>query len=121
VSTHGFSQYVLNNKVKPPITHVDGAAAIDVAQLISGSLVYRLYERLIPNDYDMDAVTEHLEMLHESEEHIALLYFIFILCDAADVALPERFESMTTNTRLAPYLSAAILEDWMDFHGDYGS
>jgi len=121
MNTHGFSQYVLNNKVQSPETPIDEAAAKEVAQLISGSLVYRLYENLIVNDYDMDAVTEHLEMLCDTQNHFGLLYFVFILCDATNEALPERFENMTANIDLVPYLSAAIIEDWLDFHGDYGS
>lgn len=121
MNTHGFSQYILNNKVQSSAVPIDEAAAKDVAQLISGSLVYRLYENLIVNDYDMDAVTEHLEMLYDTQNHFGLIYFVFILCDAANEALPERFENITANFDLVPYLSASIIEDWLDFHGDYGN
>ena len=101
MTTHEFSQYVLNKKVQTPADAVDEAAAKEVAQLISGSLIYRLYESLIVYDYDMDAVTEHLEMLFDSEDCHSLLYFVFILSDATDEALPERFEGMVANTGLA--------------------
>lgn len=54
----------------------------EVSQLVSGSLIYRLYEKLITHDYDMDEVTEHLEVLCDTENHFGLLYFVFILTDA---------------------------------------
>ena len=119
MTTHDFSQHILENKKRLSAKPTDETAIKDMAQLISGSLVYRLYENLIANDYDMDAVTEHFEMLCDTQNHIGLLYFVFILCDAVDEALPKNFESMTANSDFAPYLSAAILEDWFDFHGDY--
>jgi len=53
MTTHGFSQFILNNKVQSPEDVIDEAAAKDVAQLISGSFIYRLCERLIEHDYDM--------------------------------------------------------------------
>jgi hypothetical protein len=121
MTTHGFTQFVLNNRVQSPAEAIDEAAVRDVAQLISGSLIYRLYESLIENDYDMDALTEHLEMLFDTENHFGLLYFVFILSDATEESLPEKFEGMTANPSLVPYLSGAIIEDWLDFHGDYGS
>jgi len=119
MTTHGFSQFVLNNRVQASADVVDVVAAKDVAQLISGSLIYRLYESLVEHDYDMDVVTEHLEMLFDTENHYGLLYFIFILSDATDEALPDRFEGMLINPSLVPYLSGAIIEDWLDFHDDY--
>ena len=121
MTTHEFSQFILNNKNKSLAMPIDESAAKEVAQLISGSLIYRLYENLIANDYDMDIMTEHMEMLFDTENHFALLYFVFILCNAVDEELPEQFEHMTTNVNLVPYLSAAIIEDWLDFNGDYGS
>ena len=119
MTTLGFSHSILKNVVQSPENRIDEAAAIEAAQLISGSLIYRLYESLIRTDYDMDVVTEHLEMLFDTDNHFALLYFVFILCDATDVALPERFTNMTVNAELAPYLSGAIIDDWFDFHNDY--
>jgi hypothetical protein len=108
MDTHGFSQFVLNNK--PPFTDeiTDEAAAKDMAQLTGGSLVYRLYEGMIAHDYGMDAATEHLEMLFDTGNHYGLLYFVVILCDAAEETLPERFESMIVNPALVPYLSGAF-------------
>ena len=121
MTTHGFTQFLLKDREQSQAELIDEAAAKDVAQLISGSLVYRLYESLVTNDYDMDAVTGHLEMLFDTENHFALIYFAFMLCDATNEALPERFEGMAADPFLIPYLSAAIIEDWLDFHGDYGS
>ena len=73
MTTLGFSHSILKNVVQSPKDQIDEAAAIEAAQLISGSLIYRLYESLIRTDYDMDAVTEHLEMLFDTDNHFALL------------------------------------------------
>jgi len=99
----------------------DEAAAIEVAQLISGTLIYRMYESLQNIGYDMNAVTMHLILLHDNESPDGLLYFVFILCDAANEALPPRFDIMSANPALNPYLADAIIEDWLAFHEDYGT
>jgi hypothetical protein len=44
VIAYNFSMALLNAKQNPPNETVDESAAKDVAQLISGSLIYRLYE-----------------------------------------------------------------------------
>jgi hypothetical protein len=119
MTTHEFTRFILEHQAESLAAPIDEAAAKDVTQLVSGSLIYRLYEGLIISEYDMDAVTDHLEMLYDTENHYALLYFVYMLCDATDVALPERFGEITANLSLVPYLSAAIIEDWLDFHGDY--
>jgi hypothetical protein len=121
MTTHIFSQYILNQRRISSEGNIDESAAKDSAELISGSLIYRLYESLVQYNYDMDSVTEHLEMLCNEENHHALLYIIFILCDAVDEIIPARFEVMVSTPFLVPYLSAAIIEDWLDFHFDYGS
>ena len=121
MTTQEFAQFILDNREKTSKEPIDESAAKDVAQLISGSLIYRLYESLIVNGYDMYILTEHLEMLYDTQNHFGLLYFIFILSDAANEALPERFGAMTANPTLVPYLSAAMIEDWLDFHTYYES
>ena len=69
----------------------------------------------------MDEVTEHLEMLCDTGNHFGLLYFIFMLTDAVNESLPAQFAELTTNHATAPYLASALMEDWLDFHGDYGT
>jgi hypothetical protein len=97
----------------------DEAAAKEVAALVSGSTVYPLYELLDNMDFDMQAVTEQLEMLFDSENYFGLVYLIFILSEAANLDLAEQFYRMAADNGLIPILSAAFIEDWLDFHQDY--
>lgn len=97
----------------------DETAANEAAQLISGSLVYRLYEAICANDYNLQTVTAHLEMLYDSGNHFGLVYYIFMLADGTNVGLPERFAEFAVTASLVPYLSAALIEDWLDFHEDF--
>ena len=94
---------------------MDEAAAFERAQLVSGSFVFPLYRALWQLDFDMDAITEHLEYLCDSGNHFGLIYFIFILADAADYSLPLLFSETSTINELVPILSAAIIEDWLDY------
>jgi hypothetical protein len=121
MNTHAFTQFVLGDSAQSPAEPTDETVAKEVAQLVSGSLIYRLYEGLINNGYDMDEVTEHLEMLCDTENHFGLLYFIFMLTDAVNEALPAQFAELTANRATAPHLASALMEDWLDFHGDYGT
>jgi hypothetical protein len=98
---------------------VDAESAQEVANLISGSLVYRLYEALAKMDYPMDSLTAHLEMLHDSGNHLGLVYLVLMLAESANVALPERFAETAVTAVLVPYLSAALVADWLDFNEDY--
>jgi len=43
-----------------------------------------------------------------------------MLADVVNEALPAQFVELTANCATAPYLASAIIEDWLDFHGDYG-
>jgi hypothetical protein len=79
------------------------------------------FQWALNNGYEMDEVTDHLEMLCDTENHLALLYFVFILTDAVSEALPPQFAELTSNPAAVPYLASAIVEDWLDFHGDYGT
>ncbi len=121
MTTHEFAQFVLGGGAQSPAEPLDEAAAKEVAQLVSGSLIYRLYESLITSGYDMDEATQHLEMLYDSGNHFGLLYFVFMLTDAMNEALPAQFAELTANCATAPYLASALMEDWLDFHGDYGT
>ena len=111
MNTNEFTYFMPNHRSQPPAEPIDEAAAKDVAHLICGSLIYRLYESLIAHEYDVEAVTKHLEMLNDTNNNYGLLYFVYILCNSTDEALSDRFEGMTANPLLVPYLSAAIIED----------
>lgn len=121
MTTQEFTQFVLGSKSNFPTEPFDEAAAKEVAHLVSGSMIYRLYESLISSGYNMDEITEHLEMLSDTGNHFGLLYFVFMLTDAVNEALPAQFAELTANRTLAPYLASALIEDWFDFHGDYGT
>jgi len=121
MNTQEFSRFLSENRSGTTAKQFDEAAVKEIAQLVSGSLVYRLYEHLLFNDFAIDAVTEHLEMLYNTQNHFALLYYVFLLCDGVEVAVPEQYHDMTANAAYVPYLSTAIIEDWLDFHGDYGN
>jgi len=94
---------------------VDEEAAKEAARLLSGSMVYPLYGALWQYFYDMEAITEHLESLYDSENHIGLIYFILILADSVELTLPLPFYIMSTNGNLMPILSSAIIEDWLEY------
>ena len=96
-------------------TGIDEVAAYEVSHLVSGSFSMLLYDTLWVNYFDMESITDHLESLYESGNHYGLLYFIFILADAADLTLPLQFYDMSVRDSLVPVLSAAIIDDWLDY------
>ena len=67
----------------------------------------------------MDAVTEHLENLYDSSNHLGLVYFIVMLADAVEFILPLEFTEMSAKDIFAPILSAAIIEDWLEYNGSF--
>ena len=97
----------------------DEAAAYEVAQLVSGSFTSPLYETLWVNFFDMDAMTEHIEFLYDSGNHFGLVYFIFILANSVNMSIPAEFTEMSANNSLVPILSAAIIEDWLEYDKDF--
>ena len=119
MNTQEFTQFVLSVEAHTPTEQIDEPAVKEVAQLVSGSLLYRLYEKLVISDYDMDEVTEHLEMLCEVENYFGFIYFVFMLTDATNEELPAQFAELAANRAAVPYLASAIMEDLLDFHGDY--
>jgi len=94
----------------------DEVAAYEAAQLVCGSFVFPLYGALWQNDFDMEAITMHLETLYDTENHHGLIYIIFILSDAVDFVLPRPYSEMSACDMHVPILSAAIIEDWIEFH-----
>ena len=91
------------------------SSAYEVAQLISGSFIIPLYEVLWENFFDMAIITQQLEKMHDSEDHYGLVYFTFILANAVDLTIPYQFTEMSANDSLVPILSAAIIEDWLEY------
>jgi len=116
MTTHEYIQFILDAKKETSTPKpINETAANEAAQLISGSFTYLLYETLWMNDFDIEAITFHLESLYDMEEHFGLVYFIFILANAAEFTVPAKFTEMSATDSLAPCLSAAIIEDWLEY------
>ncbi len=86
----------------------------EVSQLVSGSFAYALYEHAEQAGIETDSITQHLEELYDSANHFGLIYFIIFFADAVEFTLPKEFIAMSLKNDLAPMLSAAIIEDWLD-------
>jgi len=116
MTTTEYAQIILQAKQEASTTKpVDEAAALEAAQLISGEFTYLLYEALWTNFFEMDAITRHLERLYDSANYFGLIYFIVILADAVDYSIPPQFTEISANDAFVPFLSAAIIEDWLDY------
>lgn len=116
MTTNEYAEFLLQAKKEAALLPaVDESAACEAAQLLSGSFTYLLYEALWMNNFDMDTITHHLNNLHDSENHFGLVYFIFILTNAVELDVPVYFTEMCANDALVPFLSAAIIEDWLDY------
>jgi hypothetical protein len=100
---------------RPDAETKDEAVAYEAAQLISGSFTYQLYSVLWANFFDMETITGHLEAMYDSGNHFGLVYFIFMLAEAVDYTLPRTFAQICATDALVPVLSAAIIEDWLDY------
>ena len=101
------------------IAEIDEVAACEVAQLVSGSFTYLLYEAVWINHIDIESVSRHIERLYESENHFGLVYFIFLLSNSVELIIPLQYSEMTANYNLVPILSAAVYEDWMECVTEY--
>lgn len=116
MTTDEYIQFILDEKRENPLPHpIDEPSAYEAAQLVSGGFTYLLYESSWVNGYDTDAITQHLESLYDSENHFGLIYFLFILANAVDFIVPAQFSAISANGALVPILSAAIIEDWLEY------
>lgn len=116
MTTSEFAQFILEVKKETAAQQaIDETAACETAQLISGSITYPLYEALWVGDFDMDAATRHLVNLYDSNNYHGFIYFIFILANAVDMLIPYQFAEMSANDTMAQILSAAIIEDWLEY------
>ena len=117
MTTAEYAEFILQVKKESSLTQeVDEAAAYEVGQLLSGVFVYPLYAALWVRNFDMETTTQHLESLYDSENYFGLIYFVFILANAADVIVPAPFSEMSARDTLLPFLAAAIIEDWLEYH-----
>lgn len=120
MTTTEYIHSVLQIKKDAPSTQtIDEAAIYEAAQLISGSFTYSLYGELWKYFFDMEAITEHLENLYDSENHFGLIYFIFMLADAIEFMMPIEYTEMSAKDAFVPILAAAIIEDWLEYDTDF--
>jgi len=120
MTTMDYIQTILETKKEfPSPISIDEAAAYSAAQLIGGSFTLSLYGELWKNFFDMDGITEHLETLYDSANHHGLVYFIFMLANSVGFIVPIEFTEMSAKDSLVPILSAAIIEDWMEYDGSF--
>jgi hypothetical protein len=116
MTTYEYAQFILESKNDITTRHmVDETTAYEVAQLVSGTFIFPLYEALWQNSFDMDAITDHLEAMYDSGNHFGIVYFSFILANAANIIIPLQFSEMSATGVLVPILSAAIIEDWLEY------
>lgn len=78
-----------------------------------------LYEALWMNHLEINLITHHLESLYDSKNHLGLIYFIFILANAVDFEVPAQFAQISSQDELITFLSAAIIEDWLDYDANH--
>ena len=116
MTTEEYAQMILQVKGEAHQNkQVNEADIFEVAQLISGSFTYLLYESLWVNYFDMKAITQHLESLYDNEDNHGFVYFIFILANAVDFTVPAQLVEMSASDTFVPMLSAAIMEDWLEY------
>ena len=117
MTTYEYAQFILQVKKETPLPYpqLNGNTAYEAAQLISGSFIYTLCEALWTNFFDMDTITQHLESLYDSNNHFGLVYFIFILANTVECSVPAQFTEISANDTLVPILSAAVIEDWLEY------
>ncbi len=111
--------YILGGDFHEQQIPLDDDATKELAGLVSGSFIYRLYEKLVIHEYSIPAITSHLEMLNDTGNYFGLLYFMFMLSETVDEPLPPQYADLTTNHHTAPFLASALFEDWVDYDEDY--
>jgi len=109
---------ILENDVTPPGNDWE-SAAFEAAQLVSGSFTYLLYETLWLSDFPMEAVTSHIEAMYDKSDFHGFLYFLVLLADSINFTFPIQFYEMSIQDGMMPLLSAAIIEDWLEYDNEY--
>jgi len=94
-------------------------SALEAAQLVSGSFTYRFYETLWLGGFPMEAITSHLEAMYDKSDFHGFLYFLILLADSIDFTFPPRFYEISMQDKMIPLLSAAVIEDWLEYDNEY--
>ena len=114
MTANEYIELFLMSKTETVSGQADEGTASEVADLVSGSFVYSLFEFVFNAGLETDALTQHLEELYDSANYCGIIYFIMILADATGYYLPKEFYMMSVKNELAHILSAAIIEDWLE-------
>lgn len=109
---------ILENDITPPDNDWE-SAAFEAAQLVSGSFTYRFYETLWLSGHPMEAVMSHLEVMHDKSDFHGFIYFLVLLADSIDFKFPIQFYEMSMQDRMMPLLSAAVIEDWLEYDNEH--
>ena len=117
MTTSEFIEYLLTEEQSERT--IDEKAAYEAASLVTGSFVYNLYELLWLNDLSVPAITAHLQKMYDGNENRALLYFVVLLANAIEFALPSEFFKMSVKEQIVPILSAAFIDDWLEVDNEY--
>ncbi|MCL2427589.1 MAG: hypothetical protein FWD05_14800 [Oscillospiraceae bacterium] len=117
MNTTEYVQHIIDEKQYNQIPmNICNASTYETAQLLSGSFTYMLYNVLWTEFYNMDSITEHLEVLYSNEQHYGILYFVALLANAVEFGIPIIYSQMSATDELVPFLSVAIIEDWLEHH-----
>ena len=126
MTTYEYVEYLLQVKKlsdvqdsTPPSAVTNNDEINEAAQLISGSVTYQFYETLWLSDYPMDTITSHLESLYNKSDFQGFIYFLILLADSIGFTFPVQFYEMSMEDKLIPQLSAAFIEDWLDYDNEY--
>jgi len=95
------------------------SVAFEAAQMVSGSFTYRLYESLWLSDNPIEAITSHLEAMYDKSDFHGFIYFLILLADSIDFTFPVQFYEMSMQDKMIPFLSAAVIEDWLAYDNEY--
>ena len=124
--TYEYIEYLLqvknSDKSEDDVTPPGNAwekAAFEAAQLVSGSVTYRFYETLWLRDFPMEAITSHLEAMYDKSDFHGFIYFLVLLADSIDFKFPAQFYEMSMQDKMIPLLSAAVIEDWLEYDNEY--
>ena len=126
MTTYEYIEYLLQVKnseksedgITPPGVAWE-KAAFEAAQLVSASFTYRFYETLWLRDFPMEAITSHLEAMYDKSDFHGVIYFLVLLADSIDFTFPIRFYEMSMQDKIIPLLSAAVIEDWLEYDNEY--
>ena len=114
MKTNEFIKFILAVRNDIPQKDIDEETAHSMAQITSAGFIHKLCEQLRRNDFDVEAVTAHIEDMYDNENHFGVIYFLFLLASCVDFELPIQFAQLATNDLCVPILSGVLIEDLLE-------